>query len=153
MIMDTYKIRISVICAVVMLATGSTALAHWSDGDDYKMHAPQLPDSNGWDICLNHQAVADDFVCTDTGQIENIHFWVSWRSDYVDFQAITWTVKIYDNAEGQPGKSLWTLGPRDGSLSIDKPRRGIQGWHCLADYVRAHKEGSAGRCDGYRTRD
>ncbi|MEZ6190813.1 MAG: hypothetical protein R3C45_05920 [Phycisphaerales bacterium] len=48
-----------------------------------KMHYPQLPDPNGWDIDVTTDTVYDDFLCTQTGPIEDLHFWASWRGDLI----------------------------------------------------------------------
>jgi hypothetical protein len=47
------------------------------------MHFPQLPDEEGWDVnatwSTNQMALADDWQCSQTGLITDIHFWGSWR--------------------------------------------------------------------------
>jgi hypothetical protein len=56
----------------------------WNPGDPHKMHFPQLPDEDGWDINASEpKLVADDFLCTETGWIKDIHFWGSWKNDNV----------------------------------------------------------------------
>jgi hypothetical protein len=80
-------------------------LADWDPGDPYKMHFPQLPDPLGWDIdfmagSLNE--VADDWLCTSSGPITDIHFWYSAFNDGPS--AIeTIAVSIYSNDPGLPG--------------------------------------------------
>ena len=76
--------------AIVFCLVGapSTAVGDWEVGDPYKMHYPQMPDPEGWDICLNCQYIADDFGCTETGVITDIHIWVSWRYEEVDWDNI-----------------------------------------------------------------
>jgi hypothetical protein len=52
----------------------------WNPGDPYKMHFPQLPNPAGWDVNATYpQVLAEDFQCTETGPITDIHFWGSWR--------------------------------------------------------------------------
>jgi hypothetical protein len=49
---------------------------------DHKMHFPQLPDPTGWDVkagCLE-----DDWECSETGYVTDIHFWGSWHGDMVE---------------------------------------------------------------------
>jgi hypothetical protein len=64
-----------------------------------KMHWPQLPDPNGWDVRAcnwDEQAggdgktkiLADDFECTETGFITNIMFWGSFRYDEYDVEQL-----------------------------------------------------------------
>ncbi|WP_372846914.1 GEVED domain-containing protein [Pontiella sp.] len=60
----------------------------------HKMHWPQLPDPNGWDVraCLGEQdgkqkVLADDFRCTSSGPITKITFWGSYRWDEYNWDA------------------------------------------------------------------
>ncbi len=62
-------------------------LADWQPGDGHKMHFPQLPDlENGIDIQAStggdpSTIVADDFLCTESGPITDIHIWGSYADD------------------------------------------------------------------------
>ncbi len=78
---------------VVVFSVGSTALADWDPGDDHKMHFPQLPDisSNGMDVLATWglgdaanqfgKIVADDWRCSESGPVSDIHIWGSWLND------------------------------------------------------------------------
>jgi|GEM_PF-7053132 len=58
-------------------------LADWDPGDEYKMHYPQLPDTTGWDVNATAPVVlADDWTCSESGYITDIHFWGSWMEGY-----------------------------------------------------------------------
>jgi hypothetical protein len=49
------------------------------DWPNHKMHYPQLPDAAGWDVmAMAPMVLADDWRCTETGWIKDIHFWGSW---------------------------------------------------------------------------
>ena len=68
--------------SILMICFFSTlAFADWDPGDGHKMHHPQLPDPTGWDIDLTTDAIQDDFECSWTGPINDVHFWVSWEGD------------------------------------------------------------------------
>jgi len=55
----------------------------WQPGDDHKMHFPQLPDEDGWDVNATYPLIlADDWECSETGYVKDIHFWGSWKHDY-----------------------------------------------------------------------
>ena len=75
------------VAGLVMLATATGARADWDPGDPYKMHFPQLPDPQGWDVAFidlfapSRLELADDFLCTSTGPIEDIHFWISFQGE------------------------------------------------------------------------
>ena len=52
------------------------------DGWNHKMHFPQLPDAYGWDInATAPRIVADDWQCSESGSVKDIHFWGSWKDD------------------------------------------------------------------------
>jgi hypothetical protein len=47
---------------------------------NHKMHFPQLPDLEGWDVyAVYPKTLADDWQCSETGEVLDIHFWGSWR--------------------------------------------------------------------------
>src|SRR5882724_5198411 len=58
----------------------------------------QLPQIDGgfdlWDT--GPWALADDFTCTNTGPITDIHLWGAWLNDMVDFNTTFW-LAIYDD--------------------------------------------------------
>ncbi len=86
----------------------------WQPGDDYKMHFPQLPDPEGWDINATTPAImGDDWMCSETGWVKDIHFWGSWRDGTVG-DIFSFDVSIYDNIPAgvdlpysHPGELLW----------------------------------------------
>jgi hypothetical protein len=82
---ERLKLCVGVLLAVfVLLFCVEAASADWNPGDPNKMHFAQLPDLDGWDVNFKAPNVlADDFVCAETGAITDIHFWYSWRSDFV----------------------------------------------------------------------
>ena len=47
------------------------------------MHYPQLPDPTGYDVSFSQTyELADDWSCSEHGPVSDVHFWVSWKSDY-----------------------------------------------------------------------
>src|SRR5580765_6097381 len=64
----------------------------------------QLPQIDGgfdlWDT--GPWAMADDFVCTNTGPITDIHLWGAWLNDMVDFNTTFW-LAIYDDVPATNG--------------------------------------------------
>ena len=67
------------IVLVCALAMAGPAIAHWEPGDGHKMHFPQLPDEDGWDVRASYLCLADDWVCSEDGYVKDIHFWGSWQ--------------------------------------------------------------------------
>ena len=62
----------------------------------------QFPPTGGaFDVWDSGQwALADDFICTNTGPITDIHLWASWLNDNVDFNSTFW-LGIYDDVPAQ----------------------------------------------------
>jgi hypothetical protein len=79
------KLIAAVLAAAAFLI--APARADWNPGDSYKMHFPQLPNPVGWDVAVGTvsppppAAVADDWQCTETGPVSDIHIWFSMRGD------------------------------------------------------------------------
>ncbi len=68
----------ALIAVVALILLGAPAAADWEEGDDYKMHHPQIPNPQGWDVNFTYpKIVADDWGCTETGPVADIHFWFS----------------------------------------------------------------------------
>jgi len=102
------------------------AHADWNVGDPYKMHYPQLPDltPTGLDVLATRdpfftgpngpvwKVLADDFRCTQTGPITDIHIWGSWLNDQV-FTGVQFKLSIHADQPATP-----TGGP---SHPIDPP--------------------------------
>jgi hypothetical protein len=129
--MKKQSLTFSIVSVLVLLVSSTLVYADWSPGDDYKMHSPQLPNPAGYDVCLVHQPLADDFQCSESGFIRDIHFWVSWRGDKDDFKNVTWNIAINANSLGKPGRVLWTLNPPAGAkIAYRKYGSGKQDWLC-----------------------
>ncbi|HDY65724.1 MAG TPA: PEP-CTERM sorting domain-containing protein [Phycisphaerae bacterium] len=76
---------ITVICALAI-----PSFADWfpdnaaepGESTNHKMHWPQLPDPQGYDVNFEFSKVlADDWLCTQTGPVDDIHFWMSTKFD------------------------------------------------------------------------
>jgi hypothetical protein len=95
----------------------------WNIGDPYKMHFPQLPDiaayygGNTWSVNATADIVlADDFLCTETGFITDVHFWGSWKDD-IPGDILFFTLSIHDDIPADqspygysmPGETLWEM--------------------------------------------
>lgn len=117
------------------------ARADWMVGDPYKMHYPQLPDPNGWDVKVDGpNVVADDFLCTASGPITDIHFWGSWRGDIMgNLSNIHLSLHADIPADPQnpdsysmPGVLLWEYNTMDydpGLVTSRPDGSGSQGWY------------------------
>ena len=85
----------TVVVLGAVLALAMPARADWDVGDGHKMHYPQLPDPNGYDVRLSYsdtpvgglgeygRILADDWKCSGTGPLTDVHFWGSWKGDLV----------------------------------------------------------------------
>jgi hypothetical protein len=107
------------------LLAPSLVRADWDVGDTYKMHYPQLPDltPTGLDVLATRdpqvtgpngplwKVLADDFRCTQTGPITDIHIWGSWLNDEV-YTGVQFKLSIHAD---QPATAT------SPSLPIDPP--------------------------------
>ena len=83
---------------LAVLVSAQAARADWDTADGHKMHFPQMPDPNGWDVAFWSEVwipdpmdegyfdarlnwLADDWQCSETGPVTDIHFWVSMQGD------------------------------------------------------------------------
>ena len=128
---------------VAGLAVALCALPAWGDWiptDGYKMHYPQLPDPTGWDVCVTHWTVADDFRCSQSGPITDIHFWGSWKDDLIG-QVTSIHLSLHSDVPdpdgtgpliSHPGDLLWSWTTDDFAVKpVDPPS--WQGWLCPPD--------------------
>lgn len=109
--------------AAIAVIAGGASKADWNPGDPYKMHYPQLPDltTSGLDVNATFKGttpfvkvLADDFKCSSTGPINDIHIWGSWLNDQV-YNGAQFKLSIHsDIAAGPnlgysyPGNELWS---------------------------------------------
>jgi len=118
--------------ALVVGYMATPAVAHWVPADGCKMHFPQLPDSIGWDVNATWPVVlADDWQCSCTGPVEDIHFWGSWKGGIVG-TITAFRISIHANVPGPPstpGSLLWEreITTFVTTPPIDPP--GKQGWY------------------------
>ena len=123
---------------LIVLLTVAPAWADWDQTMPHKMHYPQLPDPNGWDVDVTRGFVADDWQCSQSGPVSDIHFWISAEHDYwgngIDFIDVT----IYDDVPANPGDpdmpwshpggERWFRRVDDLEFTIRVPEPGNQGW-------------------------
>ena len=124
------------VVGMAVLLFGSAARADWDETMDHKMHYPQMPDPDGWDVDMVNYTLADDFHCAQTGPISDIHFWYSWREDVVGeivnvHASIHANIKPEDNPYGfwsMPGQLLREYNFGEAEFVIAGPFTGYQGW-------------------------
>jgi hypothetical protein len=127
------KISGIIICMFLMMASftiATTTLADWEPGDGHKMHHPQTPDltDTGIDISFTSGPLGDDFKCSDTGLVTDIHFWGSFRDDVMPVSGpdnLALEISIHDdipvsptNPWSKPGGALWTKSFGPGQYSV-----------------------------------
>jgi hypothetical protein len=84
---------------------------YWQPEDGHKMHYPQLPDETGWDVNGSLPLIlADDWQCSETGPVKDIHWWGSWK----------------DGIEGQINGFAWrtTIRSTSSTTSISMRKTG-----------------------------
>jgi hypothetical protein len=136
-----------IVLAIAAFALGfanGPVAADWDPGDDYKMHFPQLPDEDGWDVkSWDTCRVADDFECVETGYIKDLHFWGSHRGDAPEQSLGTFRFRVYSDGPGvpaMPDQLLWwydvdVADPSVVVVPID-PGSHVENWYdpCSAFY-------------------
>jgi len=106
--------RLTTLAMLIALAASvNLAKADWKPGDPYKW--VQMPDLEaGMDVLATEPKIlADDFQCTFTGPITDIHIWGSWLNDIVD-DTVTFKLSIHSDvpatptSHSYPGPELWS---------------------------------------------
>jgi len=125
-------------CLCVLFAS-CTALADWDVGDPYKMHFPQLPDPGGWDVGFSTWVpqLADDWLCTESGEVDDVHIWYSWEDDLVGtietVQLGIWSNYPDPDGDGplfsMPNQQVWGLDVSPGDFATRDWGSGKQGWY------------------------
>lgn len=107
-----------------VLALTMTVWADWPNNNPTKW--VQLPDLlQGVNINATQPLIlADDFKCTFTGPITDIHIWGSWLYDVVDPMAV-FRLSIHPNIPAGPGG--WSV-PGPALWSIILPPTGVRLW-------------------------
>jgi len=137
-----------VMVGAVALGAVSVARADWwPEGDpprNHKMHYPQMPDPQGWDVAFTSRLadgpfvvmeLADDWKCSRTGPVEDIHFWISFRDDAVCVLN-SLSLTIYGDVPvggsagfSRPGERLWgTWVLERDEFTMQWYGEGDQGW-------------------------
>ena len=135
--------KLILISFCVLFVTGTT-LADWNEGDGHKMHYPQLPDPCGWDVAFRSYVMgepcplelADDWMCTETGPVSDIHFWLSWQYDAEGYIPSVHVRIFSDNPNGphgwsEPNELLWDrwFDASNGEFTYRQYGSGNQGWY------------------------
>ena len=123
-------------CMALLLAlyvVVTPAPADWDPGDPVKMHVAQLPDPNGWDVtCAGLKSLADDWQCTRTGPVSQIHVWFSSNGD-ASFQLDSVLAVILADGPSvpfnMPGDVLWHVEFPSSSFTVRQYGTGNQGWY------------------------
>ncbi|MCD6160821.1 MAG: hypothetical protein J7K40_00215 [candidate division Zixibacteria bacterium] len=133
----TRKILMLALGICLILGFGiSTALADWIPEDGHKMHFPQLPDEFGWDVNATWSpdvpppvVVADDWMCSETGWIKDIHFWGSWKHG-ITGDVVGFILSIHSDYPGppysRPDSLLWEAYIED--YMVLPFSGGMEGW-------------------------
>lgn len=122
----------ALLAAAIVVLFVTAAPGDWNPGDSYKMHFPQLPRNDGWDVCLVDQWLAADFDCSESGPITDIHIWFSFLHDMTG-EIMPLELMIYDQSPmgGGPGNMLW-MWNNQGTVTTRVYGGGPQGFTCPA---------------------
>ncbi len=142
--MKSYAFAFAAALTVVML-TPAIAAADWDPVDGHKMHFPQLPDPFGWDVEMFtvQNQLADDWQCSLSGPVNDIHFWTSWQQDNfpstepIPGRIDAIKVEIYSDVPAsvggapfsQPGLLLWERNFLASEFTVRAAGTGDQGFY------------------------
>jgi len=129
----------------LLAAEGGTG-CDWQSGDLHTMHWPQLPDfgTTGSSVSLAGAVLADDFLCTSTGYIREVHLWASFVDDRAPKEgsdALTVELRIYADSPAigqqgsQPGGLLWTQTFGPGQYTAQEVHDGPEDWYDPASEI------------------
>jgi len=127
--------RLLFLSLMLVLALCATVFADWIEENGHKMHYPQLPNVVGWDVNATAPVVlADDWQCSETGWVKDIHFWGSWMNG-IEGEIIAFNVSIYTDIPAnppeysRPGVLLWEREIIDFIIALPVDPPGLQGWY------------------------
>ena len=129
--------KLTIAFAILALAVAPVA-ADWIPEDGHKMHYPQLPDITGWDIAATMPfiTVADDWQCSLSGPVTDIHIWGSWFAD-VEVPIVGFHLEIWSDQPVMPDQGilysrplarLWARDFTQGQWMERLWESGMQGW-------------------------
>ena len=124
---------IGILISMLLIGATNIAIADWKEGDGHKMHYPQLPDENGFDVDFGFWKMGDDWRCSESGLVTDIHFWISFMDDVL--KEPNWIIcEIWSNEPvGPHGYSipkdlLWDQNFSPADFIIAGPWTGLQRW-------------------------
>lgn len=121
--------------ALALASLTSVASADWSPGQPYKYL--QMPDlQNGMDVNATYngqypfvKVLADDWLCTSTDAVADIHIWGSWLNDQLprnatgapDPNAVVFKLSIHEDVRpvgsySRPGPLVWETVVQPGAF-------------------------------------
>ena len=130
-------LRVSTLGMLLLLLMAPVAFADWDPGDTYKMHFPQMPDEMGWDVYGTWPFIlAEDWMCSETGQVKEIHFWGSWMHGW-EGQIHQFNLKVFSDIPAdppqvpysRPGDLLWQVEIPIWEVIIREMPPFPQGWY------------------------
>ncbi len=132
----SFALILLMVSSIAITAYTTDKQCDWQPGDPHKMHYPQLPDEDGWDVNATQPLVlADDWQCSDSGWVKDIHFWGSWKNG-LEGTIVGFWLSIHSNIPedppyipySRPGETLWELYVEDFDFTpIDPPT--MEGWY------------------------
>ena len=105
--MRTVKLQFLFVCAVMLLlGMSNVTLGHWDPSIPFKwLQEPDLQPMIGMDVDATNCTLADDFECTVTGPLTDIHIWCSLYHNMGVPTAFNFTLRIFSDDPVGPGGS------------------------------------------------
>ena len=101
-----------VLAVLLVLSAASLFLVggeEYYQQQEHKMHFPQLPDPTGWDVASDSEhRLADDWQCSETGPVTDIHWWGSWDTDDIG-EILGWQIRIFSDINATQSPSGYSM--------------------------------------------
>jgi len=102
-----------------------------------KFKYEQLPDTLGWDVNATYPMIlADDWPCTQTGNVKDFHFWGSWKGDVIG-EIDHFVLSIHADIPEDPDNGIFYSRPGETLREIEVYEYGVvaydpltmEGWY------------------------
>ncbi|UCE74823.1 MAG: hypothetical protein JSV56_03735 [Methanomassiliicoccales archaeon] len=130
---------LGILTCILMVASSivlaGTTAAHWDEeqGDTHKMHWAQTPDTSDTGVGVHLASwykLGDDFKCTQTGYINDIHLWGAFKNDNPGPYGLDFRLHIYSDkpavidpefpSPSRPKDLLWYEEVLEGEYTVDE---------------------------------
>ena len=150
------RLLLTIWCVMIV---SSSVFGDWDEGDFAKW--VQLPDLSPTGVDVSAPVLADDWLCTETGLVTDIHIWGSWKDDYLpgyydaagdfipDAGEISFNLALYSDIpasadmHSMPGQELWSMDFCTGDFAYRHYATAVEDWYNpeTGEYISPNHDG------------